>query len=186
MYSVAAELTASSPCSNVPIQCPICPKSDPTIWKIFMKIHFEDKHKLLLTKHEHLWKLSNFERVEKKKIWLKRAKVTVKRTKKANQPPLVVSEKHCVRIPSMYLDFISNFKGSISNYLLFLSSETTSTRKKSPNQRRKMKAMLRMKTISKMVIPHDPRTKQIFKVSVRQVILHQQQTRLVRKEKVWM
>ena len=95
LYSVAAESMASSPYSNVPIQCRICSKSDPAIWKYFMKIHFEDKHKLLLTKHEHLWKLSNFERVEKKKIWLKQAKVTVKRTKKANQPPLVVSEKHC-------------------------------------------------------------------------------------------
>jgi len=28
---VAAESTASSPCSNVPIQCPICAKSEPAI-----------------------------------------------------------------------------------------------------------------------------------------------------------
>jgi hypothetical protein len=99
-YSVAAESTASSPCSNVPIHCPICPKSDPAIWKYFMKMHFEEKHKALLTKHEHLWKLSNFERTEMKKIWVKRGKVTAKRTKKANQPPLVVSEKHRAQIPS--------------------------------------------------------------------------------------
>ena len=59
-YSVAAELSPSSPCSNVPIHCPICPKSSPAIWKYFMRSHFKEKHKALLTKHEHLWKISNF------------------------------------------------------------------------------------------------------------------------------
>ncbi|KAF8812763.1 hypothetical protein BYT27DRAFT_7182508 [Phlegmacium glaucopus] len=38
---IAAESTASSPCSNVPIHCPICPKANPAI------------------KYERLWKLSN-------------------------------------------------------------------------------------------------------------------------------
>jgi hypothetical protein len=119
-YSVATESTASSPCSNVPIHCPICPKSDPAIWKYFMKIHFEEKHKTLLTKHEHLWKLSNFERTEIKKIWVKRGRVTAKRTKKANQLPLVVSEKHRAQIPSMYLNFISSVEGSITYNKFFL------------------------------------------------------------------
>jgi hypothetical protein len=66
-----------------------------------MKAHFEDRHKMLLTKHEHLWKISNFERTEMKKIWAKRGKVTAKRAKKSKIPPLVVSEKHRVQIPSM-------------------------------------------------------------------------------------
>jgi hypothetical protein len=80
-YGIAAESTASSPCSNVPIHCPCCPKADPAIWKYFMKVHFEEKHKTLnLTKYEYLWKLSNFERSEMKKIWTKRGKVTTKRT----------------------------------------------------------------------------------------------------------
>jgi hypothetical protein len=72
-YGIAAESTASSPCSNVPIYCPICPKTDPAIWKYFMKVHFEEKHKTLdLTKYEHLWRLSNFKKFEIKKIWIKR------------------------------------------------------------------------------------------------------------------
>ncbi|KAF8814766.1 hypothetical protein BYT27DRAFT_7229300 [Phlegmacium glaucopus] len=60
-YSIAAESTASSPCSNVPVHCPVCPKSDPTVWKYFMKINFKEKHKtLLLNQYAHLWTLSNF------------------------------------------------------------------------------------------------------------------------------
>jgi hypothetical protein len=71
-YGIAAESTASSPCSNVPIHCPICPKTNPAIWKYFMKVHFEEKHKTLdLTKYEHIWKLSNFKKSEMKKIWAK-------------------------------------------------------------------------------------------------------------------
>src|ERR1700678_4026763 len=75
-YSVAAESTASSPCSNLPVHCPICPKTDPAVWKYFMKVHFEEKHKALnLTKYEHLWKLSTFEGSEMRKIWAKRGKI---------------------------------------------------------------------------------------------------------------
>src|SRR5271156_3189376 len=99
-YSIAAESTASSPCSNVPIQCHICPKTNPTIWKYFMKVHFEEKHKILdLTKYERIWKLSNFEKSEMTKIWAKRGKATTKRTEKLKIPPLVILESHRAQIP---------------------------------------------------------------------------------------
>ena len=35
-YGTAAKSSPSSPCSNVPIHCPICPISDPAIWRYFM------------------------------------------------------------------------------------------------------------------------------------------------------
>ena len=105
-YGIAAESTASSPCSNVPIHYPICPKNDPAIWKYFMRVHFEEKHKTFdLTKYERLWKPSNFERSEMKKIWTRRGKVTMKRTKKSKIPPLIISESHRARIPGMYVVF---------------------------------------------------------------------------------
>ena len=98
-YSIAAESTEASPCSNVPIHCPICPKTDPAVWRYFMKVHFNEKHKSLpLTKYEHLWKLSNFEISEMKKIWAKRRKVVAKRAKKSKLPALAVSENHRARI----------------------------------------------------------------------------------------
>ena len=103
-YSIAAESTASSPCSNVPIRCLICPQTDPTIWKYFIKVHFKEKHKTFdLTKYKHLWKLSNFKRSEMKKIWAKQGKIPTKCTKKSKIPPLVISESHHARIPAIYV-----------------------------------------------------------------------------------
>ena len=69
-----------------------------------MKIHFEEKHKNLrpFTKHDHLWKISDFEMSEMKKIWEKRLKVTAKRTKKSKIPALIISDAHRARIPSEY------------------------------------------------------------------------------------
>ena len=100
-YGIAAESTASSLCSNVPIHCPLCPKADPAIWKYFMKVHFEEKHKnLTLTRYEHLWKLSHFERSEMKKIWARRGKVMTKCTKKSTIAPLTISDNHCAQIPA--------------------------------------------------------------------------------------
>ena len=87
-----------------------------------MKMHFEEKHKVLLTKHEHLWKLSNFERTEMKKIWIKRGRVTAKRTKKANLPLLVVLEKHCAQIPSMYFYLFPVLRINCL-YILFLRDD---------------------------------------------------------------
>ena len=72
----------------------------------FMRVHFEEKHKTFdLTRYEHLWKLSNFEKSEMKIIWAKRGKVTMKRTKKLKIRPLTISERHRARIPGMYVAF---------------------------------------------------------------------------------
>ena len=102
-YSVAAESSSSSPCSNVPVACPLCSKTSPAVWKYFMKAHFQETHKSAsISKYEHIWKLSNFEAAEMKKIWAKRKNVVVKRTKKSNIPPLVVSEHHRTHIPARY------------------------------------------------------------------------------------
>jgi len=97
-YGIAAISTSSSPCSNIPIHCTLCSKSDPTIWRYFMKVHFQEKHpNAPIAKYEHLWTLSNFEISEMKKIWAKRAKVTAKRAKKFT---LQISENHRARIPT--------------------------------------------------------------------------------------
>jgi hypothetical protein len=118
-YGTAAKSSPSSPCSNVPIHCPICPKSEPAIWKYFMKVHFQEKHVQLLSKHEDLWRLSNFERSEMKKIWAKRSKVPVKRTKKSNVPPLVISESHRAQIPTTYFIFTTFLELSWTYMFIF-------------------------------------------------------------------
>ncbi|KAK7015632.1 hypothetical protein R3P38DRAFT_3570055 [Favolaschia claudopus] len=39
-YAVAAESTSSSPCSNVPVVCPICGPRKPAVWKYNLEAHF--------------------------------------------------------------------------------------------------------------------------------------------------
>ncbi|PPQ92922.1 LOW QUALITY PROTEIN: hypothetical protein CVT25_006605 [Psilocybe cyanescens] len=98
-YGVAAESTSASPCPNVPLNCPLCPKVEPTIWQYFLKIHFQEKHpNAPFEKYTHLWTLSNFEETEMKNIWKKRFKST-RRSKKSKIPPLVISEDHWAHIP---------------------------------------------------------------------------------------
>ena len=101
-YGIASELSASSPCSNVPIVCPLCPAKDtPAIWKYNMKDHIRNVHKMAtLSNHEYLWKLSNFEIMEMKNIWAKWHNVPVKHPKKSKAPPLVVSDMYQSHIPS--------------------------------------------------------------------------------------
>ena len=100
-YGVASESTTSSPCSNVPIHCPLCPKSDPAIWRYFFKVHFQQKHpNAPFAQYENIWKLTNFEITEMKRIWANRMKVTVKRTKKLKLQPLTISEDHRAQIPA--------------------------------------------------------------------------------------
>jgi hypothetical protein len=103
-YHVASQSSPASPCSNVPVQCPICPSTDAAVWRYSLKPHFNVKHKTLTSsgKYDHLWKLSNFEMTEMKKFWAKRATTTTKRTRKSKIPPLVVSEDHRAQIPARY------------------------------------------------------------------------------------
>ena len=76
-YGKAVQSTTISPCYNVPIQRPVCPKTDPAIWTYFIKVYFNKKHQSLpLTKYLHLWELSNFEKSEMSRIWGKQGKVT--------------------------------------------------------------------------------------------------------------
>ena len=102
-YGIASESTTSSPCSNVPIHCPLCPKLDAAIWRYFFKVHFQQKHpNAPFAQYENIWKLTTFKLTEMKRIWVNRMKVTVKRTKKTKVPPLTISEDHRAQIPARY------------------------------------------------------------------------------------
>ncbi|KAF8176090.1 hypothetical protein BJ912DRAFT_857539, partial [Pholiota molesta] len=102
-YGVAAESTPSSPCSNVPVHCPRCSKDDPAIWKYFLRVHFLEKHPdASIPTYEYLWKLTNFEKAEMKKIWIKRLTLTAKHTKRSKGVQLAISEDHRARIPTRY------------------------------------------------------------------------------------
>ena len=100
-YSVASESTNSLPCTNAPIHCPLCPKSEPVIWRYFLKVHFQEKHpNIPFMQYKNIWKLTNFEIMGMKHIWANQMKVTVKCTKMLQLPPLTISEDHCVQVPA--------------------------------------------------------------------------------------
>lgn len=72
-FKSTSRSTKGSPCSNMPITCPVCPSSDPAIWRYFLKDHFRQVHgPELKKKYVSLWELTNFEEMEMKKIWRKR------------------------------------------------------------------------------------------------------------------
>ena len=62
-----------------------------------------------------------------KKTWAKRKNVVVKRTKKSNIPPLVISEHHRAHIPARYCVFFFTVEG-VSDFLpLFYHSHVQSS-----------------------------------------------------------
>jgi hypothetical protein len=96
-YGVAGKSSESSPCSNVPIPCPLCSKGEPGIWRYNMKYHIMALHPLAqLSRYEDLWTISNFEKTEMKHIWHARQKVPVKRP--ANHLPMATSKAHTSRL----------------------------------------------------------------------------------------
>jgi hypothetical protein len=99
-YGTASRSSKSSPCSNVPIRCPLCSSSDPAVWKYNMKFHFKLTHPSApLSKYDHLWLLSSFEKSQLAGFWKDRYKVTVKRPNKKNKvSPLQISEAHSSRL----------------------------------------------------------------------------------------
>lgn len=96
--------TTSSPCSNVPIKCPLCSYDAPAVWHYNMKNHFTRAHPSAEpSKYKTLWTLDNFEKEEMKKVWAARLKVPVKRNKKPNTPALVISQAHSSRLALRYV-----------------------------------------------------------------------------------
>jgi hypothetical protein len=78
-YKVVEQSSTSAPCSNAPIQGPLCSKSDPAIWQYNMKYHVLTQHpSAQIAKYEDMWTLSNFKKVKMKCIWAERQKVMVK------------------------------------------------------------------------------------------------------------
>lgn len=97
-YKVAAKSTPSSPCSNVPLSCPLC---GAVIWRYNLRVHFKNQHpsSLCIPQYTELWTLSKFETHEMAGIWKERHKTAVKRSrKKAQIPQLRISEAHSSRL----------------------------------------------------------------------------------------
>jgi hypothetical protein len=107
-YQKAAVSKESSPCSNVPLRCPVCSFSDPKaqpVWKYNLDAHFDLMHpsvdKDSYSEHFHL---TPFEHLQMKKCW--KARKSVKKCKgklTKNKPArLKISEAHSTRLGLRY------------------------------------------------------------------------------------
>ncbi|KAI0310772.1 hypothetical protein OF83DRAFT_830481 [Amylostereum chailletii] len=93
-HSIAAESTTSSPCSNAPLLCPLCPPGSPAVWRYNLRAHIIRVHPAApLPKYEDLWLLSKFEIRGMKDTWRDRHKRPRPR-KQLTKVSLVVSDAH--------------------------------------------------------------------------------------------
>jgi hypothetical protein len=99
-YAIAATSTASSPSSNVPIRCPICPTTASCVWRYNLPHHMRSKHPVIsLTPHQSLWQITNAEKSLLKEVWGNRNKQKKTRKSKGKiTPGLVISEAHSSRL----------------------------------------------------------------------------------------
>jgi hypothetical protein len=103
-YTSAEQSSKSSPCSNVPIICPLCPAQNPAVWTYNLHIHFREQHKIVSPlQYPVKVQLSECEREAMKKIWDTRFKFDTMTRKHRNlknkkDVPMRISEAHSSRL----------------------------------------------------------------------------------------
>ncbi|TFK58753.1 hypothetical protein BDN72DRAFT_746964, partial [Pluteus cervinus] len=68
-YNKAAQSTESAPCSNVPVNCPLCPPRSSAVWTYNLAIHFQKQHRLRPADFPHSHKRDDLEVNGLKAIW---------------------------------------------------------------------------------------------------------------------
>jgi hypothetical protein len=103
-YMNAATSSESSPCSNVPVVCPICPIGDPAVWSYSLHAHFRERHRLTSAANfPSNVKLSQSEKDGMQRIWkarFNRPKSYHSKKKRQNRP-LAISQAHRSRLSIM-------------------------------------------------------------------------------------
>jgi hypothetical protein len=116
-YASAADSSSRSPCTNVPIICPLCPKSSPAVWKYSLHIHFRHRHKITVPASFPIQvHISESEKDAMKVIWDARLKVQkARRSRKSKMAiPMVISQAHSSRLALRCGDLLSNIYSIIS------------------------------------------------------------------------
>ncbi|KAI0258005.1 hypothetical protein BC834DRAFT_915424, partial [Gloeopeniophorella convolvens] len=95
-YATAAKSSSSSPCSNVPLACPVCPSNSPAVWRYNLRAHFLRLHPSIpLQSYSHLWTLADSETTEMATIWKNRLRQSDRCTqlsRRCRVGPHVISE----------------------------------------------------------------------------------------------
>lgn len=102
----AGKSTSKSPCSNIPVSCPLCPSPPaPAVWKYNFEAHFTSCHPSAnVDLHRDLFELDPDEDTLMKKVFLNRktGRVTDQMRKKAQAPHLRISDAHRTRLTHTY------------------------------------------------------------------------------------
>ncbi|KAF8058599.1 hypothetical protein FPV67DRAFT_1565461 [Lyophyllum atratum] len=99
LYAIAAISTPSSPCSNVPIRCAVCPAAAPAVWRYNFPHHMRNKHpSISLSQYEPLYQISRSEKVQLKQSWDNQHKQKKSRKSKGKKAELVISQAHSSRL----------------------------------------------------------------------------------------
>jgi hypothetical protein len=102
-YKVAAEYKKKSPCTNVPVYCPLCPDRAPAVWKYNFEAHMRRVHPDAHTHmYEAAWRISAMERAGMQVIWERICKPRGSKGKKTKKA-LNISEGHSSRLALRYV-----------------------------------------------------------------------------------
>ena len=97
-YLSAAKEATNSPCTNVPVICPLCPSTSSAVWKYNIKAHFEKFHTPAVYRtYSADFVISESEREGLKKIWNSRFKKRRKSKFSKPKSKLPISEAHSSR-----------------------------------------------------------------------------------------
>ena len=97
-YKTPPESKPNSPCSNVPIYCPVCPDCAPAVWKYNMQYHMQTMHPETTDHYASLWQISPSKIAILHVLWsdcTDTHRRTWTRTKKITHS---ISEAHCSRL----------------------------------------------------------------------------------------
>ncbi|KAF8600333.1 hypothetical protein BDV93DRAFT_447713, partial [Ceratobasidium sp. AG-I] len=89
----AGTYSKTSPCTNAPVRCPLCPSGAEAIWKYNLRRHIEIRHPgCLLEQSRDLWEITDQEREHV----VRNRGIKRRRTREDNLPTDVsISEAHC-------------------------------------------------------------------------------------------
>ena len=108
LYAAASTESTHSPCTNVPVVCPLCPSTSSAVWKYNMKTHLMKTHPSIRSSDVlTAYAISDSEKVALRLWWDKRHKVPRQRRKgNVTQIPLTISEAHSSR---QVLSYVSKY-----------------------------------------------------------------------------
>ena len=106
-YAAASTESTNSPCTNIPVVCPLCPSTSSAVWKYNMKTHLIKTHPSVRSSDVlTAYTISESEKAALRLRWDKRHKASRQRqTRRGNvtQTPLTISEVHSSRQVLLYV-----------------------------------------------------------------------------------